>query len=88
MTSPVFRRHQPYVPPGKPGEAVAAFAERCVLRRTVREFDTRPVDRSLIESALRAAGSAPSGANKQPWRFICVGSVSYTHLTLPTNREV
>ncbi len=79
MTSPVFRRHQPYVPPGKPGEAVAAFAERCVLRRTVREFDTRPVDRSLIESALRAAGSAPSGANKQPWRFICVGSPTLKH---------
>lgn len=79
MTTPVFRRHQPYVPPGKPGEAVAAFAKRCSLRRTVREFDTRPVDRSLIESAVRAAGSSPSGANKQPWRFICVSSASLKH---------
>ena len=38
-------------------------------RRTVREFSGRPVPRDIIEDALRAAGTAPSGANLQPWHF-------------------
>jgi len=38
-------------------------------RRTVREFSDRPVPREIIENALRAAGTAPSGANLQPWHF-------------------
>ena len=37
-------------------------------RRTVRDFDPRPVPRAVIEACLRAAGTAPSGANQQPWR--------------------
>lgn len=41
-------------------------------RRTVREFSTRPVPRDIIETALRAAGTAPSGANLQPWHFVAV----------------
>lgn len=41
-------------------------------RRTVRDFDTRPVPRELIEQALRAAGTAPSGANQQPWHFAVI----------------
>ena len=41
-------------------------------RRTVREFSDRPVPRDLIETALRAAGTAPSGANLQPWHFVVV----------------
>lgn len=41
-------------------------------RRTVREFSNEPVDRSVIENCLRTAGTAPSGANQQPWRFIVV----------------
>ena len=49
-----------------------AFADELVLRRTVREFDPRPVAREVIEHCLRAAGSAPSGANQQPWRFVAV----------------
>ena len=38
-------------------------------RRTVREFDSRPVPRAVIEHCLRTAGTAPSGANQQPWFF-------------------
>ncbi len=38
-------------------------------RRTVREFDTREVPRDVIEHCLHAAGTAPSGANQQPWFF-------------------
>lgn len=45
-------------------------------RRTVREFSGRPVPRDLIETALRAAGTAPSGANLQPWHFVVVGSAA------------
>ncbi len=41
-------------------------------RRTVRNFSDQPVDRSIIENCLRAAGTAPSGANQQPWSFIVV----------------
>ncbi|HLF14985.1 MAG TPA: nitroreductase family protein [Bacteroidota bacterium] len=48
------------------------FYELCNRRRTVREFSPRPVSRELLESLLRTAGTAPSGANKQPWRFVVV----------------
>ena len=41
-------------------------------RRTVREFSARPVPDEVIENALRAAGTAPSGANLQPWHFAVV----------------
>ncbi|MEJ2127948.1 MAG: nitroreductase family protein [Woeseiaceae bacterium] len=41
-------------------------------RRTVREFSDRPVPRDIIETALKAASSAPSGANLQPWHFVVV----------------
>jgi len=41
-------------------------------RRTVRHFSDQPVDRSIIENCLRAASTAPSGANQQPWSFIVV----------------
>ena len=42
-------------------------------RRTVRDFSDRPVPREIIEDCLRAAASAPSGANGQPWHFVAVG---------------
>ena len=41
-------------------------------RRTVREFSARPVPRDLIETALKVANTAPSGANLQPWHFVVV----------------
>jgi nitroreductase len=42
-------------------------------RRTVRDFSTRPVPREVIEQCLLAAGTAPNGANMQPWHFVVVG---------------
>ena len=45
------------------------FFERIQQRRSVRNFSEKHVDRSIIDNAIRAAGSAPSGANKQPWHF-------------------
>ena len=41
-------------------------------RRTVRDFSDRPVPRDIIETALRAANTAPSGANLQPWHFAVI----------------
>ena len=41
-------------------------------RRTVRDFSDKPVPRALIEDCLRAAGTAPNGANMQPWHFVVV----------------
>jgi len=41
-------------------------------RRTVRDFSARPVPRAVIETCLRTAGSAPNGANLQPWHFVAV----------------
>jgi iodotyrosine deiodinase len=49
-----------------------AFSREMQRRRTVREFSSRPVAREVIEHCLQAAGSAPSGANLQPWRFVVV----------------
>ena len=48
------------------------FYEDVKRRRTVREYSDRPVDRQVIENCLRAAGTAPSGANLQPWHFVVV----------------
>ena len=45
-------------------------------RRTVRNFSNEPVDRSIIENCLCAAGTAPSGANQQPWSFVVVSDQS------------
>jgi len=66
---PLPPRYDPGVPPA---EAARAFYERMRSRRSVRMFSDRPVDRETIDWLVRAAGSAPSGANKQPWRFVCV----------------
>ncbi len=53
-------------------ERAQTFREHMVQRRTVREFDDRPVPSSVLKDALRVAASAPSGANRQPWRFVVV----------------
>lgn len=51
---------------------VAAFADDLARRRTVRDFSSRPVAAGVLEDAVRAAASAPSGAHVQPWRFVLV----------------
>ena len=48
------------------------FREHMQRRRTVRQFSDRPVPRNVIEECLLTAGSAPSGANLQPWHFVVV----------------
>lgn len=49
-----------------------AFADRLIRRRTVRDFSDEPVPFEVIETCIRAAAHAPSGANQQPWRFVVV----------------
>ncbi len=48
------------------------FYQLIKSRRTIREFSDRPVDKKIIEQCLLAAGTAPNGANKQPWHFAVV----------------
>ena len=48
------------------------FDSRMRTRRTVRQFSSEPVPYELVETAVRGAGSAPSGANQQPWSFVVV----------------
>ena len=50
----------------------SAFLESMRRRRTVREFSNRAVPREIIEAAVMAAATAPSGANQQPWTFVCI----------------
>lgn len=49
-----------------------AFLDEASRRRTVRHFSDQPVPRSIIEDCIRAAGTAPSGAHRQPWRFVAI----------------
>jgi nitroreductase len=53
-----------------------AFRDLLATRRTVRAFSDRPVPREVIAACVAAAGQAPSGANKQPWRFEIVGDAA------------
>jgi iodotyrosine deiodinase len=57
----------------------AAFRDEMLRRRTVRQFVGRPVPRAIIEDCLRVAGSAPSGANMQPWHFVAVSDPAVKH---------
>jgi iodotyrosine deiodinase len=69
----------PPSPFGAAGDAAArasTFREQMRARRTVRHFSNRPVPRQVIEHCLLTAGSAPSGANLQPWHFVVVSDLA------------
>ena len=53
-------------------ESSREFLELMQARRSIRQFSTEPVAPELIENAIRAAGTAPSGAHQQPWTFVVV----------------
>jgi len=63
-----LRSYREY-PPAEMVERARWFHADIARRRTVRDFDRRPVPREVIEHCLLAAGTAPSGANQQPWFF-------------------
>jgi len=69
---PRFVPYEPYVADTPAEAASRQFYEILDRRRTVRTFSDRPVSRETIENLILAAGTAPSGANKQPWRFVAV----------------
>lgn len=81
--STVFRNGHPFVPyqPARLpiGESRArgeALLRELDARRSVRDFVADPVPRDLIETAIRAASTAPSGAHKQPWTFVAISDPS------------
>lgn len=54
--------------------AARAFYDQMKQRHTVRDYSPRPVSRTVIEDCVRAAGTAPSGANHQPWHFVAISN--------------
>lgn len=75
MTAPRFIPLPDYVriPEDEMKARSEAFRDELRKRRTVRDFCDRPVPREVIEACLQAAGTAPNGANRQPWHFVVVG---------------
>ncbi|MCX4239446.1 nitroreductase family protein [Paraliomyxa miuraensis] len=76
----------PFVPyrPARiaPDEALGrgrAFLQHMDARRSVRQFSDEPVPREAIELAIRTASTAPSGAHRQPWRFVVVDDPELKH---------
>jgi nitroreductase len=59
-------------PPEEMAQRATAFYQELSRRKTIREFASTPVAREVIEQCLMAAGTAPSGANHQPWHFAVV----------------
>ncbi len=49
-----------------------AFYRKLNNRRTIRDFSDKPIEREVIENCIRTAGTAPSGANMQPWHFVLI----------------
>ncbi len=72
MTGPILTPLEFREAPEGAETAAIAFRARMRTRRSVRDFSDRPVSRETIEALVGAAASAPSGANKQPWRFVAV----------------
>ncbi len=62
----------PFIPVGTAESSAQSFYETMKQRRSVRFFSSKPVSEETIRSCVAAAGTAPSGANKQPWRFVAV----------------
>jgi iodotyrosine deiodinase len=73
MTEPIFEPlNFEKQTPEKMQTSADEFYTEIGRRRTVRDFSDRSVPRAVIEQALRAAGTAPNGANLQPWHFVAV----------------
>ena len=55
------------------------FADEMATRRTVRDFSSKLVSRTVIEACINTAGTAPSGANQQPWHFVAISNPEVKH---------
>jgi len=60
-------------------ERAVAFRQHMQKRRTVRHFSDRPVPRKIIEECILTAGTAPNGANLQPWQFVIISDPKVKH---------
>lgn len=56
------------------GQKASEFYELMRTRHTVRDYDSRPVSQDVIAACIAAAGTAPSGANQQPWHFVAISN--------------
>jgi len=80
-----MRRHRflPFHFEKRPAEEMLqrgrSYYEFMNRRRSIRHFSTQPVPRELIELAIRTASSAPSGAHRQPWKFVAVSDPEIKH---------
>lgn len=74
MAKATFQPYSSYVefPPEEMKARADSFYEEIRTRRSVRDFSSRLVARALIENCLLAAGTAPNGANMQPWYFVAI----------------
>jgi nitroreductase len=64
------------LPPDVMQQRIDDFEAHLQRRRSVRQFSSRPVPRAIIEKCLLAAGTAPSGANQQPWHFVAISDLA------------
>jgi len=71
---PIPLPHRAHLSPEESQARADAYYDSIQKRHTVRQFTDEPVERALIERCVLAAGTAPSGANHQPWHFACVSS--------------
>ena len=55
-------------------QSAQSFYQQMATRRSVRDFSDKPIPDAVLEHAILAAGTAPSGANMQPWHFVVVQS--------------
>jgi len=81
MTKAVFQPLSSYVeyPVDEMKQRATSFRREMQRRRTVRQFSNRPVPREIIEECLLTAGTAPNGANLQPWHFVVVSDPKVKH---------
>ncbi len=63
---------RPRLPEAQMRERAASFYDLMAKRRSIRTFSTDPVPKDLIETAVRTAGTSPSGAHQQPWTFVLI----------------
>ena len=67
------------VPEGSRLDVARAVYGEMDRRRSVRQFSDRPVPREMVETAILAASTAPSGAHMQPWTFVLIGDPEVKH---------
>ncbi|MGH8015282.1 MAG: nitroreductase family protein, partial [Candidatus Zixiibacteriota bacterium] len=73
--------------PDEMKKRASAFYDEMKRRRTIREFSNRAVPKEIIENCIRTAGTAPSGANMQPWHFVVVSDLE-TKKKIRTEAEI